>query len=216
MGQDKALLQLQGETLLRRTSRIALAVSSAPVWVIAARAAYQSDLPQGCDLLLEDEPLGPLVAFAKGLRQLRGPEDGLGHGLEDGQAERWVLLLACDLPLLTQADLEQAIAQLPSLPSEADAYLPPALSTALSAAQTSPSAARKPVNWEPLCGFYRQRCFTPLQASVAQGTRSFQHWLQELTIAPLEHWSHAHLLNCNRPQDWEQVQLRLRQSGELD
>lgn len=214
MGQDKALLQLQGETLLRRTSRMALAVSSAkpgparPVWVIAACAAYQSDLPQGCDLLLEDDPQGPLVAFAKGLRQLRGPEDG--------QAERWVLLLACDLPLLTQADLEQAIAHLPDLPSEADAYLPPALSTALSAARTSPSAVRKQVNWEPLCGFYRQRCFIPLKASVAQGTRSFQHWLQELTIAPLEHWSQAHLLNCNRPQDWEQVQLRLRQSGELD
>ena len=204
MGQDKALLQLQGEALLTRTCRTALAVSDDAakpgsvrlVTVIAAHSDYQSLLPQGCELLLEIDPQGPLQAFAQGLNQL----ERLGEG--------WVLLLACDLPLLTAEDLRGAIAHLADFPQDIDAYLPPALSES----QPNPASATKQIDWEPLCGFYRQRCLTSLQGSLNQGTRSFQRWLAALNIAPLTHWPAEHLLNCNRPEDWERVLEILRAS----
>ena len=204
MGQDKALLQLQGEALLTRTCRTALAARwssqagvASCVWVLTACPNYQSLLPQGCELLLEDDPQGPLKAFAQGLEQLEADDDG------------WVLLLACDLPLLTVEDLVGAIAHLADLPQDIDAYLPPAMS----GDPSGPASATKQIDWEPLCGFYRQRCLTSLSEALTQGTRSFQRWLRALKIAPLTHWPAEHLLNCNRPEDWEQVLEILRKSG---
>lgn len=196
MGQDKALLQLQGEALLTRTCRTALAVSDSfkpgvarRVWAITARPDYQSLLPQGCELLLEDDPQGPLNAFAQGLEQLESGADG------------WVLLLACDLPLLTVEDLVGAIAHLADLSPEVDAYLPPAASET----RLGERSTNKQIDWEPLCGFYRQRCLNSLNGAINQGTRSFQRWLKQLNIAPLTQWPSKHLLNCNRPQDWAEV-----------
>lgn len=197
MGQDKALLQLQGEALLTRTCCMALTVSQRAI-VITTRSDYQPLLPLGCELLLEAEPQGPLRAFAQGLEQ----------GLE-GAADAWVLLLACDLPLLTAEDLVRAIAHLPELPCEVDAYLPPAGS----GGQASSGELNKTIDWEPLCGFYRQRCLQSLKGTLHRGNRSFQRWLPALNISPLTDWTAEHLLNCNRPQDWERALASLEQSG---
>lgn len=195
MGQDKALLQLQGEALLARTCRTALAAIDASqpgvarrVLVITARPDYQSLLPRGCELRLEDDPQGPLNAFAQGVEQLEA-------------ADGWVLLLACDLPLLTVEDLVGAIAHLPDLSPEVDAYLPPAASET----RLGKGSTNKQLDWEPLCGFYRQRCLNSLNEVITQGTRSFQRWLKQLNVAPLTHWPSKHLLNCNRPEDWAEA-----------
>jgi len=200
MGQDKALLRLQGEALLTRTCRLARAVSDR-VWVITTRSEYQSLFPQGCELILETDPQGPLIAFSQALKHL-----GLGPLQQDG----WVLLLACDLPLLTAEDLARAIVHLLDLPATVDAYLPPAVigrqPDRQSDAKSDNSRLAKQIQWEPLCGFYRQRCLGSLQATISQrGTRSFQRWLLELNVAPLTAWPTAHLLNCNRPEDWHRV-----------
>lgn len=202
MGTDKALLQLQGEALLTRTCRTVRAVSDRAL-VITARPDYQLLLPQGCELLLETDPQGPLGAFAHGLEHI------------DGSEKDWVLLLACDLPLLTVEDLAGAIAQLVDLSPEVDAYLPPA---ALGHDRASPNIRSSPnitkrIDWEPLCGFYRLSCLTSLTAAINQGQRAFQHWLTTVQIAALTQWPDEHLLNCNHPEDWAQVLAIVGEAG---
>jgi molybdenum cofactor guanylyltransferase len=108
MGQDKALLEIQGEALLTRTCRIALPLCDR-LFVITPRSTYQSLLPTGCELFREEawrgqrtgdeaqgennlgegkkleeklkdaKPQGPLAAFHQGLARAETP---------------WVLLLA--------------------------------------------------------------------------------------------------------------------------
>ncbi len=198
MGEDKAQLQLQGEALLTRACRLVQTVGepwgSPHTLVIATRADYQPLLTEGCELLLEEDSKGPLVAFSQGLEWFKSMEI------------EWVLLLACDLPLLTAEDLACAMADLPKLPAEVDAYLPPA---AMAAKRATEVPQQKQVNWEPLCGFYRRRCATALDEAVARGVRSFQGWLTELNVAALNHWPAEHLLNCNRPEDWAWVQAQI-------
>ena len=203
MGQDKALLRLQGEVLLTRTCRQLLSVCAGqPILVITTRPSYQTLLPPGCNLILETAPQGPLLAFARGLNQLLLAPQPIG---QQQQRSDWVLLLACDLPLLTVADLETAIARLAQLPDSVEAYLPPAALRSAAPAETTGVASRY-VAWEPLCGFYRQRCLPSLQTAIQNGDRAFQPWLKRLNIVPIAQWPPAHLLNCNRPEDWQRVQ----------
>ncbi|MEO1295603.1 MAG: NTP transferase domain-containing protein, partial [Cyanobacteria bacterium J06636_16] len=88
MGQDKALLELEGISLLRRTWNIAHTLTDA-VWVVTSRPEqYQSLLPPNAQWIRETPPAsdtvppGPLVAFTQALTQIKTD---------------WILLLACDL-----------------------------------------------------------------------------------------------------------------------
>lgn len=220
MGQDKALLRWQNRPLLYHISRVAqqvcdgaglgrvssnLAPPSPSVWVLTPRVQqYQPLLPKGCQCLLEEvggpleaslprrkglvpQPQGPLLAFAQGLGLL---------------SSDWVLLLACDLPLLAAAELCQAAAQLDQLPESRLAWLPPVQGT-LEPARQHPGG--QPLRWEPLCGFYRRRCLGSLRQAIARGERSFQGWLSQISVAPLNLPTPAQLKNCNSPTDWAEA-----------
>jgi molybdenum cofactor guanylyltransferase len=87
MGRDKALLPLDGETLLHRTARLALELG--PTVAVIGRTE-----PAGWNLPVRWIPDhrpgdGPLTAIATALAELRAP----------------VLALPCDLPRLTLAAL---------------------------------------------------------------------------------------------------------------
>lgn len=187
MGQDKALIPVQGVPLLRRTCEVALDCTS-QVYVVTPRPAiYQPLLPPQCHLVLEQPLLhetqtqGPLVGFAQGLAVV---------------SSEWVLLLACDLPYL-QADLLQRwLQQLDTLESAIAALLP-----------------HQAKGWEPLCGFYRTNSLPRLNTFIQQGGRSFQHWLaqeavQEITFSPdasIRSLEQQMLFNCNTPTDLEEL-----------
>ncbi|MGQ9870376.1 molybdenum cofactor guanylyltransferase [Leptodesmis sp.] len=187
LGQDKALILVQGMALLRRTCEVALACTS-QVYVVTPRPEiYQPLLPPQCQLVLEQplsnelQPHGPLVGFAQGLGVI---------------PTKWVLLLACDLPYL-QADLLQHwMQQLDALEPAIAALLP-----------------RHEQGWEPLCGFYRANCLPRLNAFIQQGGRSFQHWLaqevvQEIVFSPTKSTrlrEQQMLFNCNTPTDLEEI-----------
>jgi molybdopterin-guanine dinucleotide biosynthesis protein A len=177
MGQDKALIALQGVPLLSRICQIAQACTPQVYIITPWPAKYQAIVPENCQFISEvrlENASGALIGFAQGLAQIKTD---------------WVLLLACDLPYLRADILQAGIAQLPEITEKAIAFLP-----------------RSAKGWEPLCGFYRRRCLEQLNQFIAGGGRSFQLWLgqnaaQELTITDAQM-----LFNCNTPKDLEIVQ----------
>lgn len=142
MGQDKALIVVEGMPLLQRTCAIALQCAPQVFVVTAAIRDYSKIVPDRCCVIKEtllpgnSKPQGPLVGFA--------------HGLAEIETE-WVLLLACDLPRLNQAILQRWILQLASVEG-AIALLP-----------------KGETGWEPLCGFYRTDCLPSLTQFIQQG-----------------------------------------------
>jgi molybdopterin-guanine dinucleotide biosynthesis protein A len=177
MGQDKALLELDGIPLIQRTYQIARQCAD-PVYVVTPWIEqYRDILPPDCEFIQEiwqpgeTKAHGPLVGFAQALSQVKS---------------EWVLLLACDLPYLKLEVLKNWIADLENISSEAIALLP-----------------KNPQGWwEPLCGFYRSSCLPEVTKFVESGGRSFQKWLthhpvQELTLDNVQM-----LFNCNTPEEW--------------
>ncbi|MBD2090042.1 molybdenum cofactor guanylyltransferase [Microcoleus sp. FACHB-1515] len=173
MGQDKALLDVDGVPLLRRVYEVA--AKCAPiVYVVTPWPERYRSLALGCIWLTETPlphettPHGPLVGFAQGLAQVETD---------------WVLLLACDLPRL-QADVIQGWM----------AHLPEDRSIAAVLHHSKKG-------WEPLCGFYRRSCLPALEKYIAEGRRSFQGWLTTQTVLALPLAESDMLFNCNTPDD---------------
>ena len=183
MGQDKALLSIEGVPLLRRVCDVALQCTSIVYVITFHPERYRSLLPPNCCLIQEQalpeetEPHGPLLGFAQALALLQA---------EQGQTE-WVLLLACDLPRLSGEALQQWVKMLKRA-GDAIALLP-----------------KSQKGWEPLCGFYRTSCLASLQAAIARGDRSFQRWLYQESVEELLIDDQQLLFNCNTPEDWEKV-----------
>ncbi|WP_445636037.1 molybdenum cofactor guanylyltransferase [Nostoc sp. DSM 114161] len=175
MGQDKALISVQGMPLLERVSRIAKGCADTVYIVTPWPERYQDLLLSGCHFIREvpisGESLahGPLVGFAQGLAQVQ---------------TEWVLLLACDLPKLKVEVLQEWATRLDGVGDNAIAAL-----------------AHHPKGWEPLCGFYRRRCLPQLLDFINQGGRSFQEWLRQYPVEVLPLPEPEMLFNCNTPED---------------
>lgn len=170
MGTDKALLCWQGIPMLQRVCQIAVQCCD-PVCVLTPwPERYEHVLPKNCLMLKETLPgRGPLVALAQGLSQLK---------------TTWVLLLACDLPLLRSDVLSQWL-------------------TILSDNKALAVVPHHAEQWEPLCGFYHHQSRSSLQSFIHQGGQSFQHWLSTIPTQKitLDVTSTAMLWNCNSLQD---------------
>lgn len=185
MGQDKALIEIEGKPLLQRICEIAQACADSVYVVSPHNERYQAlsidwvafiqEMPLPIDIM----PHGPLVGFAQGLSIV---------------TTDWVLLLACDLPNLQVEVLQGWIKELPDMPSEIIAALP-----------------KNPQGWwEPLCGFYHRRCLPDLEAFMQVGGRSFQRWLSRQTVQELSLPNPEILFNCNTPADLEQAGGEIR------
>ncbi|MGD0545959.1 MAG: molybdenum cofactor guanylyltransferase [Candidatus Acidiferrales bacterium] len=104
MGRDKALLEIDGESLIARSTRLVRAVLKEPV-VIASTPGYGA---LGLKIVADDFPgYGPLGGIATALHVSTKP---------------WNLVIACDLPYLTKTWLEYLIER--ALKSVADAVVP--------------------------------------------------------------------------------------------
>ena len=182
MGEDKALISFQDVPLLRRVSEIAIACVGEVYVVTPWLERYQGILPRDCQLIQEvplpgeTKPHGPLVGFAQGLAHL--------------QAD-WVLLLACDLPWLHQAEVQEWMGNLTEVSEEVIAFLP-----------------RGSKGWEPLCGFYRRECLPLLNDFINRGGRSFQRWLSQHLVQELPVRDTQVLFNCNTPEELKQLKMK--------
>ncbi len=178
MGEDKALLTIEGMPLLQRTCLCAQAVASQVYIVTPWQKQYQGIIPEGCEVIPEvwsphDSPQGPLVGLYQGLQK---------------QTTQWVLALACDLPKLTVPELQFWYEQLETVSEDGVAFLP-----------------KSPQGWEPLCGFYHQQCAGLFAQYLARGKRSFQGFLSQYPVQELKVRDRAVLFNCNTPEDFAQL-----------
>lgn len=179
MGQDKALLVVDGVPMLQRVCAIAQQCAH-PVFVVTPWIErYQAIVPAGCQLIRETSTLGATDSH--------GPLLGFAQGLEQVQTE-WVLLLACDLPNLKAEILQNWAQQLGSGDPRAIAHLP-----------------RHSKGWDALCGFYRRDSLARLQAFIASGGRAFQPWLAQYPVAELLLADTQMLFNCNTPADLKAI-----------
>ncbi|MGI8501862.1 MAG: molybdenum cofactor guanylyltransferase [Hassallia sp.] len=109
MGEDKALISIQGVPLLQRIYKIAEDCAATVYVVTPWEERYQNILPPKCQFIKEALLSGgPLVGFAQGLAQVQTD---------------WVLLLACDLPNLRVEVLQEWANQLDDVTDEAIAAL---------------------------------------------------------------------------------------------
>ncbi|MGL5080465.1 MAG: molybdenum cofactor guanylyltransferase [Microcoleaceae cyanobacterium] len=172
MGQDKALVLFRGQPLLRTVYDVAAICCETIALLTPWPERYVGILPENCQFLVESCPSqGPLLALAQGLGKIEAD---------------WILLLACDLPLLESKVLQTWIEQLAQVPESVLAVVP---------WQTS--------GWEPLCGFYRSTAQENLRRFIQQGGNSFQIWLSQIPTHPLpiDPVVAPMLRNCNTPED---------------
>lgn len=198
MGQDKALLPIQGVPLLQLVCSIASALCD-PVYVVTPwPERYQDLLPASYQFIREvplpKESTGDVTLSSSKvtLPLPHGPLVGFAQGLAQVQTD-WVLLLACDLPRLRFEVLQDWAAELDSLSEEA---------LAEGGAKPIALLPRHAKGWEPLCGFYRRTCLPALTDFINQGGRSFQQWLAQypVQLLPLPEDDQM-LFNCNTPTD---------------
>jgi molybdopterin-guanine dinucleotide biosynthesis protein A len=185
MGRDKALLEINGETLLSQTSRIGLEIADSLYIVARSQEQYES-LPNVTSdkihVILDQKFDGALVGFWQGINAIANPPD-------------WLLLLACDLPNLQADILKIWASQLLDLPEQVIAYLP----------SYQPNMLQSKKYWEPLCGFYRWQCRDSLAKFMTQGGRSFQKWLDHQGVAEIPNVPESMLFNCNTPEDLRSI-----------
>ncbi|ACK64288.1 molybdopterin-guanine dinucleotide biosynthesis protein A [Rippkaea orientalis PCC 8801] len=110
MGEDKALILIQGVPLLARIATIGQQCTSEVYIITPWIDRYQSFIPPECHLIREETPgQGPLVGFFQALNYIKTD---------------WILLLACDLPNLTKIEVQRWLDGLENVPEDAIAFLP--------------------------------------------------------------------------------------------
>jgi molybdopterin-guanine dinucleotide biosynthesis protein A len=176
MGQDKALLSIDGIPLLVRVCSVATSCGAQTTIVTPWPERYRH-LPLAADFVPEPPPTG----------ETAGPLAGFAQGLRVATTE-WVLLLACDLPRLQVPVLRAGMAELPHLPADCSAFL-----------------HRHAKGWEPLCGFYRQHCLSSIEAFLQVGDGSFQTWLAGESVCEWQTAPAEMFFNCNTPVDCEEI-----------
>lgn len=180
MGRDKALIRLDGESLIRRQLRLLQETGVQRLSVAAGErrvgSALHAEIPHGVDWLTDARPdCGPLAGIAGALA-----------GLNSGETH--LLVLAVDLPRLEVGLLGQLIG----------------------AARRTPAAGIVPVvagRWEPLAAVYPRAGLDSALARLDRGALSVQDWvregvrhgwMRERVMSPDES---VGFLNWNRPED---------------
>ncbi|MBV6627922.1 MAG: molybdenum cofactor guanylyltransferase [Rivularia sp. (in: Bacteria)] len=172
MGTDKAFVNYQGKPMLQRVYQVAARCTEKVYILTPWKERYENILPSNCNYLIENQPG-------------KGPVNGLSEGLEQIDAD-WILLLACDLPLLNIEIIQSWINTLVQISSSTLALVP-----------------QRSDIWEPMCGFYRKEIKTELDNFLKSGKRSFQELLSsiEVEVLDVDEKVDFMLFNCNYPGD---------------
>jgi molybdenum cofactor guanylyltransferase len=165
MGRDKALLAIEGTVLVTRTATLVRAVTGTVTLIGAPERYTQLGFPAVADLIPDSGPIG-----------------GLYTALRTTRAD-WNLLVACDMPRLTEAFLRELMAA----------------AARIGAACLVPETAS---GRHPLCAVYH-RCALPEITAAVEAKRFKMHDL--LKALGAEAWpvaDSAILENVNTPQEW--------------
>ncbi len=165
-GSDKRLALWRGKPLVQHAlEKLARVVSGALYVATGQRGAW---LP-GCQraIVLRDEPPG------------RGPLGGLAAAL--WRARTGVLVLACDLPLVSQGTLEQVMR--------------------VGLASGRPAAVRSRRGWEPLIAYYPRSLLPLVHAALDRRAAGPQELLERAGAVAVPVRSEQEVLNVNTPED---------------
>jgi molybdopterin-guanine dinucleotide biosynthesis protein A len=177
MGQDKATLEIGGVTLLDRMASVVRPLTEETFLSVAHDDDRATTLPALRDLEPSPGPLGGLQAAFR--HDSEGP---------------W-LVLACDLALITTAEIERLV----------EAYDP--------ASEVTCFLSPLDKNPEPLCAIYAPSAAKKLEEAFASGRRSARQFVDSLSRIELEPFDPRVLLNLNRPEYL--VELRHLEKSEM-
>jgi molybdenum cofactor guanylyltransferase len=189
MGQDKALLPVDGVPLLQKICEASQQAGATEIFIVTAwQERYKAlKFPAETTFVRDRAGQGPLFGFALGLAEVNLA----------AMPPEWVLLLACDLPNLDGATLQTWVDQLSNLPKRAIAFLPRHVAANAENSRRNP---RSP-EWEPLCGFYRSSSLKSLEEFIETGGSSFQRWLAQSDVEMIPDVDPKILFNCHTPVD---------------
>ena len=184
MGVDKGLLEIAGAPMIVRAARLVESVVGAPALVVGTPEKYRG---LGLRAIADDwSGCGPLGGIATALRA--------------SEAD-WNLIVACDLPYLTQEWLEYLMQRARN--SEAEAVVPMSL---------VPASKR---GAEPLCAMYHTGGGPAIRRALERGVRKVTDGLAELRVEVIEpeEWKgfdSGGLLfkNVNTPADYEEAKAK--------
>ena len=175
MRQDKALLKLDSQPLALHAAQI-LAPFVTGIAIVGDPAKYTS--------------LG--FPVTPDLRPDCGPLAGIEAALAATDSD-WNLILACDLPGITEALLKNLLLAASPGTDAPDAVIP-----------------RHPDNnLEPLCALYRRRALPVIQAALNAGIRKVTDAIAPLTLRYLPVADSRPFNNLNTPEDLQLYRLGL-------
>jgi len=176
MRRDKALLEYQGKTQLDRT--IELAARHTPAVFVSVRASQTAEPGRAHRPLIVDAVAG------------EGPLVGIRSALAAQPTVAW-LVIACDLPFLSDAALDQLLA-------ERD---PAVLATAFRSAHDGLP--------EPLCAVWEPAAAAALAAYAEGGGRCPRKFLIRHAVKLLEPRDRRALDNVNTPEEYAEARNAL-------
>lgn len=179
MGRDKALLELDGRTLLRKTYELLERVCGQAV-IVGPAARYAS---LGLPLIEDARPgCGPLSGLESALADCQGSARG---------AAEWALVVACDMPSLDERALRQLLREAEKQDG-AQAIVP-----------VSADGRR-----QPLCALYRAGARDAVSKQLETGNFRLLEALGRLACRWVPFDSSRHFLNVNTPEEWEAIHAR--------
>jgi molybdopterin-guanine dinucleotide biosynthesis protein A len=174
MGRDKAALEISGRSLLEHTVAKSLAVTQEVLIVGRSRPdAWPAELQ---------------ARWIADARPGEGPLGGLHSSLQELPATcDKVLLIACDMPLLTIEAL-QWLEQQSEKSSSAHGIV-----------------VSHNTQWEPLFAIYRREVLSLVEAQLERQRRAMHALIRagDFTMVEAPSWVAPQLANANTPEDWQ-------------
>jgi molybdenum cofactor guanylyltransferase len=189
-GTDKALVRLNGKTMLQRTGELLASVCH-DVSIVAAEGKY-SDAPW--PRIADRWPgQGPLGGILTALHHLCGSDSGNQNRDEEGDSCPFAFILSCDMPFLTAEFLRFLAAR--ALASEAAIIVPEASN-----------------RLEPLCACWCSAATEAIQAAFDAGSRKVTEAMKHVSMEVLDEsaWKRFDtdgrlFWNMNTPADYEEA-----------
>ncbi len=179
MGTDKALLTVGGATLLARAVSLLEPLARAVVIVGPPRLQKETNVKVVQDAYPECGPLGGIATALAAAEQ------------------KWNLIIACDLPYLTNEWLQYLIQR--ATISDGEAVM-----------------AENEKGWEPLCAMYRHSLGAKISAALERGVRKVTVGLEDakVEIVSRAEWKKFDprgrlFKNVNTPEDYAEARALL-------
>ena len=174
-GSDKRLALFGREELVRRAVGKVSGLVNGTVFV--ATGPRREHLPgTGRAVVIADSPPG------------RGPLGGIAAALE--RSANGVLVLGCDLPLVSAATLRRVVLA--------------------AAAADNAAAVRSRTGWEPLVAYWPRRVYRLVRAAIAAGRLAPHALLDSLGAVAVAGVRPLELINVNTPADFERAAAELK------